>query len=57
MFLTSMLSKIGGTLAVLGVVVTALFALDSSATATTTTCVDALLPAGHYCGDGHPWHN
>lgn len=57
MFMSRMLSKIGGAFAVTGVVVAALFSLGSAATATTTTCVDALLPAGHYCGDGHPWHN
>jgi hypothetical protein len=57
MFMSSLLSKIGGALAMIGIVVGTLFAVGTTATASTTTCVDALLPPGHYCGDGHLWHN
>jgi hypothetical protein len=57
MSMSSLLSKIGGALAVTGFVLATLFSLGTTATASTTTCVDALLPPGHYCGDGHPWHN
>ncbi|HYQ67816.1 hypothetical protein [Actinophytocola sp.] len=57
MSMSSLLSKIGGALAMTGVVVATLFAMGATASASTTTCVDALLPPGHYCADGHPWHN
>jgi hypothetical protein len=57
MSMSSLLSKIGGALAVTGFVLATLFAVGTTATASTTTCVDALLPPGHYCADGHPWHN
>jgi hypothetical protein len=56
MSLSRMLSKIGGTVAVMGVVFATLFGVGSAAAAT-TTCVASQLPAGCYCGDGHPWHN
>jgi hypothetical protein len=56
MFLSNMLSGVVRAVAMAGVVVATLFAVGSAATAT-TTCLDSQLPVGHFCGDGHPWHN
>jgi hypothetical protein len=54
--LSNVFAKVVRAAAMMGVVVAAMFAVGSAATAT-TSCVDSQLPLGHYCGDGHPWHN
>lgn len=56
MFFSNKLAGVVRAIAMTGVVVATMFAVGSAATAA-TTCVDAQLPAGHFCGDGHPWHN
>lgn len=52
MSLSSLLSTFGTAVVALCLAATTLLVTGPTATA---DC--GPLPVGHYCGDGHPWHN